>query len=206
MIDIAIITVIVIVLIITVTTSFLICCLPQHFLNDEREYYTNILRNIYGNITLVGNRALPTPIIKKTFVETRACQTITIPCQTKQVRFEGLNFKDFKEVTEPLYTSLPILTLPNLYPAVPRKDLEEYSTEEEEAEPEKDKAPKLEHKTDDRDLEEEAAERQPLNTVQTVDIGQPVSHLHLQQTQELTNEVLITRIARLEKRLRQLDI
>ena len=94
--------------------------------------------------------------------------------------------------------SRPVLPLP-YFPSAPEPEV---GVEEEETE-----SSEEEHETDDQPLEG-TSERQPLNTTHTVDISQSQSDIQSRQFRdlEITSDILITRVARIERRLKQNNI
>ena len=92
--------------------------------------------------------------------------------------------------------SRPVLPLP-YFPSAPEPEgeVEEEETESSEEEPETDNDPL-----------EGTEERQPLNTVYTVDISQSDTQSRQFRDLEITSDILITRVARIERRLKQNNI
>ena len=218
-----ILTILIIVLILVITTLvFLIFCLPKKLeikiISNKREARTEIHR-VPGeerNIYLVDFIQKQETRTRNIFRESTGIQT---DLEKKQVRFgeniyaqldKAKEFKPFRNFNKP-YSSLPEISSDkiqppsSIYPKITVEDFEEEEGEKE-TEPDKGEVPEEEHETDD-ELQEELEERQPLNTVHTLDIDQSVN-THLQQSQDwdTLSEVLITRLARIERRLKQNNI
>ena len=181
-------------ILLTTLTVFLLCCrqperrLRLEIICQERTQVKPRRENSY------------TILVEKSVQPRTDFQTQT----NKSVWFNTQSVEREEEDTGPPlhYCSLPLLAVSqplSHFPSAPE-------FEEEVKEKETDKiVPKEEHETDNRDLckglEEE---RQPLHTVHTVFSSQSQSRQF--RDLEITSEVLITRIAQIEKRLKKSNI
>lgn len=173
---------VIILILLIATVSWVICCRPKRRIIIElissSEAHTRTLTPNYYQI-----------VVEKQITNTEV-QT------TKSVWFE----REKEDTESPLhYSSLPasLASLPySPLPCLPSAPVSEVEVEEEETEPSEE-----EQQTDNKP-EEGAEERQPLNTAVSHSVSQSVQYRQVRDL-ETTTEVLIHRIASIEKRLKQ---
>ena len=175
---------VIILILLIATVSWVICCRPKRRIIIElissSEAHTRTLTPNYYQIEVEK------PKRKNSEVQT-----------TKSVWFE----RETEDTESPLhYSSLPasLASLPYCpLPCLPSAPVSEVEVEEEETEPSEE-----EQQTDNKP-EEGAEERQPLNTAVSHSVSQSVIQYRQVRDPETTTEVLIHRIASIEKRLKQ---
>ena len=174
---------VIILILLIATVSWVICCRPKRRIIIElissSEAHTRTLTPNYYQI-----------VVEKP-INNKEVQT------TKSVWFE----RETEDTESPLhYSSLPasLASLPYCpLPCLPSAPVSEVEVEEEETEPSEE-----EQQTDNKP-EEGAEERQPLNTAVSHSVSQSVIQYRQVRDLETTTEVLIHRIASIEKRLKQ---